>query len=170
MNQQSEVNVTGATSTKRWIRNFRLVGLVVVTSISLFIFKSGIIKGEVTKNGDLRILKSEVTGTAKFYRYTVDGVKMEVIAVRASDGTVRTALNTCQVCFDSGRGYYLQESNELICQNCGNRFQIDRVEKQKNGCNPVPITADLKTDDGTYITISKGTMVKAKMLFSHWKK
>ena len=45
-----------------------------------------------------------------------------------------------------------------------------RVEKIKNGCNPVPITPDLKTDDGKYITISKSLLVKAKGLFSYWKR
>ena len=45
---------------------------------------------------------------------------MEIVAVKALDGSIRTAFNTCQVCYNSGRGYYQQEGNELVCQNCGN--------------------------------------------------
>jgi hypothetical protein len=149
---------------------FKIMGLVIIAMTGFLIFQSGTLKAETSKSGDLSILKKEVTSTAKFYPYTAEGVKMEVIAVKASDGTVRTAFNTCQVCNNSGRGYYIQEGDELVCQNCGNRFQIDKVEKIKNGCNPVPITPDLKTDDGKYITISKSLLVKAKGLFSNWKK
>lgn len=118
---------------------------------------------------DLVIAKSEVTEIAKFYPYEVGGQKAEVVAVKASDGTVRTAFNTCQVCFDSGRGYYVQEGDELVCQNCGNRFQIDQVEKIKGGCNPVPILSENKTEDATNITISKDFLAQNKDLFANWK-
>jgi uncharacterized membrane protein len=95
---------------------------------------------------------------------------MEVIAVKAPDGTIRTAFNTCQVCFDSGRGYYMQEGNELVCQNCGNRFNISQIEKVKNGCNPVPIMSTNKTDSDNSITISADFMAKNASLFENWKK
>ena len=79
----------------------------------------------------MKIVKDEVSSTAKFYPYILDGVNMEIIAVKATDGTIRTALNTCQVCYDSGRGYYVQRGEYLVCQNCGNRFHIDQIEKIK---------------------------------------
>jgi uncharacterized membrane protein len=155
------------TRKSKWLK---VMGVALVVMAVFLMDKTSIAQAETIKNGDLRILKKEVTSKAKFYPVTVDGVKMEVVAVKASDGSIRTAFNTCQVCFDSGRGYYIQEGAELVCQNCGNRFQIDRVEKIKNGCNPVPITADLKTDDGKYITISKTLLAKAKGLFGNWKR
>lgn len=115
------------------------------------------------------IPKSEVTEIAKFYPVVVDGIKMEVLAVRAPDGSIRTAMNTCQVCYNSGRGYYKQEGNELVCQNCKNRFQISQVEKIKGGCNPVPILDQNKIDDGTNITISGSYLEQNKDLFARWK-
>ena len=39
---------------------------------------------------------------------------IEVLAVKSSDGTIRTAFNTCQVCYASGRGYYIQQGDGLI--------------------------------------------------------
>ena len=146
------------------------VGVVVVLIVVIFIIK-GSFSGDKTASstGNLIIPKSEITETAKFYPYLVGGTKMEVIAVKASDGSIRTAFNTCQVCYNSGRGYYKQEGNELVCQNCGNRFKIDQVELQKNGCNPVPILTDNKTDDGTNITISQDFLTQNKGLFSNWK-
>lgn len=120
-------------------------------------------------NTEIKIFKSEVSETAKFYPYKIDGTNMEVIAVKATDGTIRTALNTCQICFDSGRGYYKQEGQFLVCQNCGNRFHIDQVEKIKGGCNPVPILESNKQDKGNYISISKEYLASQKQYFSNWK-
>jgi nitrite reductase/ring-hydroxylating ferredoxin subunit len=127
-------------------------------------------KGDVPSGVDLKILKSEVTETVKFYPYKVDKVNMEVLAVKAKDGTIRTALNTCQVCYASGKGYYVQKGETIVCQNCGNVFRIDQIENIKGGCNPVPATGDDKKDDGTNIVISKTFLAESKNLFLKWGK
>lgn len=121
-------------------------------------------------SGDIVIQVKDVTETATFYPVTVDGVKMEALAVKAPDGTIRTALNTCQVCYDSGRGYYKQEGDVLVCQNCGNRFRTSDVEKVKGGCNPVPVLTEDKVVTDDTITIPAEFLQKAKVLFSNWKK
>lgn len=113
----------------------------------------------------ITILKKDITETASFIPYQIGDIKMEILAVKAPDGTIRTALNTCQVCWDSGRGYYKQEGDELVCQNCGNRFKISLIEKEKNGCNPVPVTSENKTDNGDTIVISGGELAKYKNFF-----
>jgi uncharacterized membrane protein len=147
--------------------------LVLVAVIFLIIEFSGKTTNKASQvsvnNSDLVIPISEVSETAKFYPYSVDGIDMEIIALKASDGTVRTALNTCQICYDSGRGYYLQEGDTLVCQNCGNRFSADQVEMVKGGCNPVPIMKENKTENGTNITISKDYLVQNVELFRKWK-
>lgn len=122
------------------------------------------------KSGDLVINIKDISETAKFYPTEVDGVKMEVLAVKAPDGSIRTALNTCQVCYDSGRGYYVQEGDVLVCQNCGNRFRTSDVEKVKGGCNPVPIMPEYKVVDENTITIPAELLKEAKVLFSNWKR
>lgn len=126
------------------------------------------VETEATNSG-LVITKSELTDQAKFYPYEVNGTKMEVLAFKASDGSVRTALNTCQVCFDSGRGYYVQDGTKLVCQNCGNQFEADQVEIVKGGCNPVPIMKEDKTEDETTITISEDFLAQNIELFKNWK-
>lgn len=118
---------------------------------------------------DLVIPISDVSEKALFIPVKADGVNMEVIAVQAQDGSIRTAFNTCQVCFDSGRGYYVQEGDELVCQNCGNRFPMEEVEVTRGGCNPVPISQDLKTVTADTITIPYDLLRQAKELFSKWK-
>jgi hypothetical protein len=117
----------------------------------------------------VEINKEEITDKAKFYPYEADGIKMEVLALKAKDGSIRTAFNTCQVCYASGKGYYVQQGDELVCQNCGNRFKADKVGIVKGGCNPVPIADDSKADDGKTIKIDKTYLNKNKAYFSNWK-
>jgi len=118
---------------------------------------------------DLVIPLSGVSAKATFYPVVVNGMQMEVLAVEAPDGTVRTAFNTCQVCYDSGRGYYAQEGDELVCQNCGNRFAMDRVEVEQGGCNPWPIFAEYKTVTDASITIPYELLESAQVIFTNWK-
>lgn len=123
---------------------------------------------EVTDH-DIVIPVSDVTEDARFYPAVIDGTRLEVIAVKAPDGTIRTAFNTCQVCYSSGKGYYKQEGDQLVCQNCGNHFAMSEVAVSKGGCNPVPITDDYKTTDDKNITISKDILEQAVKLFAKWK-
>lgn len=124
---------------------------------------------EVAKDTDIVIPVNSVTDVAAFYPAEINGTKLEVIAVKASDGSIRTAFNTCQVCFSSGRGYYKQEGSNLICQNCGNRFRMDEVEVTRGGCNPVPITSEYKEVSEDTITISKDFLEQATVIFQNWK-
>ncbi|NNJ32737.1 Fe-S-containing protein [Lacrimispora defluvii] len=119
---------------------------------------------------DLVIPVSDISEKVSYYPVEADGTKMEVLAVKAPDGTIRTAFNTCQVCYDSGRGYYKQDGNELVCQNCGNRFPMSRVEVEAGGCNPWPIFDQNKTVTDESITISSDFLKESKQIFANWKK
>ncbi len=125
---------------------------------------------DIPSNVDLKILKSDISDKAKFYPYKAGDTYMELLAIKATDGSIRTALNTCQVCFDSGRGYYEQQGDKLVCQNCGNVFSVDDVEVVRGGCNPVPVMQENKTEDGENITIKKEFLEANKDLFADWKR
>ncbi len=122
----------------------------------------------VAKNSDIVIPVKDITETAAFYPASINGTDLEVIAVKAPDGTIRTAFNTCQVCYNSGRGYYEQEGDQLVCQNCGNHFGMGEVEVTRGGCNPVPITSEYKKVDAETITISKDFLTEATVIFQNW--
>jgi uncharacterized membrane protein len=124
----------------------------------------------VVANQDLVIQIADVTENAVFYPVDIEGTRLEVLAVKAPDGSIRTAFNTCQVCYASGRGYYKQQGTVLVCQNCGNRFRMSQVEVRSGGCNPIPIFAAHKTVTDTTITISKDLLKEAKSIFSRWKR
>jgi uncharacterized membrane protein len=119
---------------------------------------------------DLVIQTVEITENAIFYPVDIEGTRLEVLAVKAPDGTIRTAFNTCQVCYASGRGFYKQQGTVLVCQNCGNRFRMSQVGIRSGGCNPVPIFPANKVVTDTNITISKNFLKEAKVIFTRWRR
>lgn len=121
------------------------------------------------ESGDMVIKTSDISETATFYGYEEFDTYMEVLAVKASDGTIRTAFNTCQVCYASGRGYYIQQGDVLICQNCSNMFKMDDIEIVRGGCNPVPIFEEWKIETDSEITLPKGLFAEAEGIFESWK-
>ena len=126
---------------------------------------------EIISEGEyLSIPILDITEEVTFYSFTVDGVAMEVLAIRASDGTVRTAFNTCQMCYTSGNGYYIQNGKYLTCQNCGSRFTADQVEHLSGGCNPWPISAEDKIVVEDTIRISYDFLKEFCDIFEYMKK
>jgi uncharacterized membrane protein len=124
----------------------------------------------VITDRDLVIQTADITGNALFFPAVIDGMQMEVLAVKTPDGVIRTAFNTCQVCYASGRGYFVQQGTVLVCQNCGRRYRMNQVERQAGGCNPVPIFPADKTETDATITVSKEYLQKAKTIFASWKR
>ena len=59
---------------------------------------------QIVEGEFLAIRTDEIGNDAAFFPMDVDGTAMEVLAVRASDGSIRTAFNTCQSCYASGAG------------------------------------------------------------------
>jgi hypothetical protein len=148
----------------------KLPALLLLSLVAVLAVTPAFAGGAITPAGELKIPKKEVDATARFYDYKIGNIMIEVLALRAPDGTIRTAFNTCQVCYDSGRGWYTQEGEFLVCNNCGNRFAARQVELIKGGCNPVPITRELKREDADFIYIPKGIFEQAKPLFLKWKR
>ena len=125
---------------------------------------------EIKEGEKLVIPISDLSEKATFYPVKVDGTEMEVIAGKDSQGEIRTAFNTCQVCYDSGNGYYRQLGEELVCQNCGNSFTMDVVGETGGGCNPVPILEENRTVTDSEIQISYEFLKESSDVFVNWKR
>lgn len=125
---------------------------------------------EIKEGESLVIPISDLSEKATFYPVEVDGTEMEVIAGKDSQGEIRTAFNTCQVCYDSGNGYYRQLGEELVCQNCGNSFTMDVVGETGGGCNPVPILEENRTVTDSEIQISYEFLKESSDIFANWKR
>jgi len=112
----------------------------------------------------LDIPLQEITKTISYYPVIIDDISIEVLAVRTSDGSIRTAFNTCERCYTSGKGYYIQEGSDVICQQCKMRFNIDSMGIEPGGCQPIPITDENRTVTDDLIRISYDVLA-ANM---HW--
>lgn len=113
------------------------------------------IKLTADDNGDVVVDTTNIGNTATFYNYDYNGTTIKLFAVKASDGTIRMAFNTCQVCNPSPMAYFKQSGKNFICQNCKNSFATDSIGKERGGCNPIPITTDERIDEENTITIKK---------------
>lgn len=127
-------------------------------------------ESQTIEAGDSLVISvNEVSTTARFYPIEVDGTQMEVIAVKDSEGNIRTAFNTCQICYSSGKGYYVQDGDVLVCQNCGSQFTVNQVEIESGGCNPWPIFSEDKTVTEDSVSISYDFLKEATQVFANWK-
>ena len=124
---------------------------------------------EIAAGESLVIPLADITEDAVFIPVTVDGTELEVIAVRDSTGRIGTAFNTCQICYSSGRGYYVQQGDVFVCQNCGNQFTADQIGLEAGGCNPWPVTEDQRTVTGDAVEISYDVLSANKAIFANWK-
>ena len=79
---------------------------------------------------------------------------------------VRIAFNTCQACNPAPNAYFVQVGEYLQCQNCGNKFHIDKIGEEKGGCNPAPVEEKEETDN--QIIIDKDYVATYKEKFENW--
>ena len=85
-------------------------------------------------------------GQAHWYTHHADGVDIEFFVLKSSDGVVRAAFNACDVCFLEKQGYR-QEGDEMICNNCGQRFPSELINEVRGGCNPSPLARTIEGDE-----------------------
>ena len=144
-----------------------LAVIALAAFIGVFAVSFGLLPGSavpVTGNaaaagssGILSIPASEITGTAKFYEYETPSGTVRFFAIKASDGSIRTAFDACDVCWASHKGYR-QEGDYMVCNNCGNRYPIDGIGTKNTkggGCWPGYLPS---TVSGDSLTINKADL------------
>ncbi len=111
---------------------------------ALFSNKFKLLKPE---NGSLYIPVKDINdGKAHYFKTESDnGIMVEFFTVKSPDGIIRAAIDSCDVCYKSGKGY-VQEGNFMICTNCGRQFATDRINEVKGGCNPAPLLRTIEKD------------------------
>ncbi|MFA4855315.1 MAG: DUF2318 domain-containing protein [archaeon] len=91
-----------------------------------------------TAQNTISVPLNSVGTNAKWLEYESGGIKIRFFAVKASDGSIKTAFDACDVCYVKKKGYR-QEGNFMVCNNCGKRFAIDSLgteNKNPGGCWP----------------------------------
>lgn len=107
-----------------------------------------------------------INSVATFVNYEVDGVIIQFIVVRGTDGKVRIAFNTCQACNPSSNAYFIQKGECLECQNCKNKFHIDKIGEEQGGCNQTPVEEKEETDNQIIISQKYADSYREK--FENW--
>ncbi len=79
-----------------------------------------------------------VSEKAKYFKTVVSGVPVRFFVMKSSDGIIRSALDACDTCAYTMKGYH-QEGDDMVCNNCGQRFPSVKINIVKGGCNPVPL-------------------------------
>jgi uncharacterized membrane protein len=125
-----------------------IVIIAIIAVIAIVALRGGEQGPEPTENiqgnekGEMTIPTSEIGDSAKYYDYNANGVKVRFFAVRGTDGVARVAMDACDVCYENKRGYR-QEGDDMVCNNCGNRYKTDGIGTKniQGGCWPsyVPI-------------------------------
>jgi len=107
--------------------------------VAIFTKGFGLFGPNQTSPGEfVSIPLSEITNSAKWYEYDLGGEEIRFFAVKANDGSIKTAFDACDVCYGFKKGYR-QEGDYMICNNCGLRYPIDGLgteNKNPGGCWP----------------------------------
>ena len=107
-------------------------------------------------------LKALDSGKALFLSLSSEGRQFYYFALKSPDGAYRAALDACDVCYRTNRGYR-QELDQMVCNNCGQKFDSDKIGEVKGGCNPHPLARGI---EGRHLVISKAEIVARKDYFA----
>jgi len=124
-----------------------LLGLLAAAPIARAFFWGNGTPALTPKNDRLEISLKEINdGRAHHYQVrATDGTNVTFFVLKSSDGVFRAAIDSCDVCYQSGKGYH-QEGDFMVCENCGQKFASARVNEVKGGCNPAPLARTVEND------------------------
>ena len=77
-------------------------------------------------------------GESQHYRLKENGKTIRFFVVRDNQGTLRVALDACDVCWREDKGY-INKDGAMVCVNCGQKFAYNRIGLVQGGCNPHPV-------------------------------
>jgi len=101
-------------------------------------------------------------GRARFYRYlSTSGKEIRFFVMKSSDGVIRAAFDSCDVCYRERRGYR-QAGDSMICNNCGQAFESRSINVLQGGCNPAPIE---RTVEGDHVVLRAEALEQGQFYF-----
>ena len=101
-------------------------------------------------------------GKARHFQYVVGKQTITYFILKSSDGVVRAAFDACDVCWPAGKGY-VQQGDQMICRNCGRKFDSVRINEVKGGCNPAPLKRRI---EGNQLIIQKADILEGLRYFN----
>ncbi len=105
---------------------------------------------------------AEISAAAKFYEARVGEVSVRFFIMTGSDGVIRSALDACDTCAHTMKGYR-QEGDNMVCNNCDQKFPSSKINLVRGGCNPIPLDNTL---DGDHLKIRVADIQSAVRYFN----
>ncbi len=132
---------------KLFMKIIIVLSVVFLSAAETYGFFGGKFRELVPENGRVEIPADRISdGKAHYFEVTAaDGIMVKFFVVKSRDGVLRAAVDACDVCYKSGKGY-VQKGDFMVCTNCGRRFATDRINEVKGGCNPAPLKRQLEND------------------------
>ena len=155
-----------SSSGKKFLAPVLVLVIAIVAAGGWFLFGQGTAGGpaivEAGQDGKIRFAATDFSdGKAKFYRFNGQTGPIDFFVVKSSDGVIRSAFDTCDVCYKALKGYR-QEGHEMVCNNCDMRFPTDRINVVKGGCNPAPLN---RQQVGQTVVIASNDIEKGAWYF-----
>jgi hypothetical protein len=114
------------------------------------------------ENGEVKVQLSALQGsTASYFVYKANGKDVKFFVLKASDGTVRVALDACTACNHAKLGYR-QNGEVIVCNNCGMSFKSTDVGHISGGCSPIPLE---NSQDGKTLTVKAKNLEEGTKYF-----
>jgi uncharacterized membrane protein len=110
---------------------------LLISAVSVYAFSLGKYEKVKTSGGVVTIPVARLSdGKARFYKFEEGGKTIAFFAVKAADGSYKTAFDACDACYRAKKGYE-QQGDKLNCKNCNQKFAIGRLgPNASGGCNP----------------------------------
>ena len=165
-NEKREQFQVKQTSGKKFLVPVLVAVIAVTVAAGWFLFGQGVTAGhsvvDAGHDGKVRFATADFSdGQAKFYRFQGQTGPIDFFVVKSSDGVIRSAFDTCDVCYKALKGYR-QEGHEMVCNNCDQRFPTDKINIVKGGCNPAPLN---RQQVGETIVIAANDIEKGAWYF-----
>ena len=140
-----------------------IIGAVLLGALSVGAFSLGKYEKVKATGGVVTIPVAKFAdGKARFFRFEDSGKEIAFFAVKAPDGSYRTAFDSCDVCYQAKKGYE-QQGDKMNCKNCNQKFATDRIgPNSTGGCNPSYLPHQLT---GTNITITAADLKAGARFF-----
>lgn len=116
--------------------SFFMVALLIGT-VSGYAFSLGKYEKVKVSNGIVSLPVAKLAdGKARFYKFEDGGKEISFFAIKAADGSIKTAFDACDACYKSKKGYE-QQGDKMNCNNCNQKFAVNRLgPNATGGCNP----------------------------------
>ncbi|MDD2852028.1 MAG: DUF2318 domain-containing protein [Desulfuromonadaceae bacterium] len=109
---------------------------LLIGAVSVWAFSFGKYEKVKANNGVVTISAAKLSDKAHFYKIEEGGKEVAFFAVKAADGSIKTAFDACDSCYRSKKGYE-QQGDKMNCNNCNQKFAINKLgPNASGGCNP----------------------------------